>query len=98
MGGGGGKKGFKRFYDKVTVHAPACGGDNGGADTFWQVHLDGRVLKSPAKAPLRLPTEAIATGVALEWDSMGEMIEPHLTMRAKGDILLHNDCLLHSVN
>ena len=75
-GGGGGKKGFKRFYDKVTVHAPAGGGDEAGA--FWQVHLDGRVLKSPAKAPLRLPTEALATGVALEWDSMGEMIEPHL--------------------
>jgi ATP synthase F1 complex assembly factor 2 len=112
-GGGGGKKGFKRFYDKVTVHAPraaaaeaeeeeeavhrrelsktseksktsdgaACTSCTSSTDTaadMWQVRLDGRELKSPARVALRLPTEALATGVALEWDSMGEMIEPHL--------------------
>ena len=87
-GGGGAKKGFKRFYDKVTVHAPGSADGSateevgGSADAsgtpYWQVRLDGRVLRSPAKETLRLPTEALATAVALEWDSMGEMIEPHL--------------------
>ncbi len=65
------RKGIKRFFEKVSV---AQQKDSLG----YQVLLDGRPIRSPAQAPLRLPTEEMATAVALEWDSVGELIEPHL--------------------
>ena len=70
------RKGIKRFYNEVTV-APVASVEP-GSDAAWQVLLDGRPIKSPARASLRLPTEDLATAVALEWDSIGELIEPHL--------------------
>ena len=41
----------KRFWT-MAIALPAEGG--------WTVHLDGRPLKTPAKAPLILPTQALA--------------------------------------
>ena len=93
-GGGGNKKGIKRFYETVSVvptpPPEAATDDNKETETAddtdavsddasaaWQVLLDKRTLRSPALQPLRLPTEALATAVAIEWDSMGEMVEPH---------------------
>lgn len=57
---------MKRFYKSVSV-APANGG--------FEVHLDGRPIRSPAKAPLIFPSEALAAGVASEWESQGEKID-----------------------
>lgn len=56
----------KRFYTSVAVSEH----DNG-----WQVMLDGRTPKTPAKAELVLPTEALAEAVAAEWDAQVDEID-----------------------
>jgi len=53
----------KRFWKEVTVE--------GGA-----ILLDGRTVRTPARAPLVLPTAALAEAVAEEWRSVGEKIDP----------------------
>lgn len=60
----------KRFWKEATVAEVAEG---------FAVHLDGRGVKTPAKAPLVLPTRAMAGAVAAEWQAQGEKIDP-LTM------------------
>ena len=40
--------------------------DEGGA---WAVKLDGRPLKTPGGQPYRLPTRALAEGIAAEWQA-----------------------------
>lgn len=60
----------KRFYKSVTVRPAA--GDGAG----HQVHLDGRVLRTPAKRPLVLPTQALAEAMAEEWAAQGDHINP----------------------
>jgi chaperone required for assembly of F1-ATPase len=57
----------RRFYKEVAV-APDAGG--------FVVTLDGRKLKTPAKADLILPTQAGAEAVAEEWRAQGEDIDP----------------------
>ncbi|MDE1147566.1 MAG: ATPase [Azospirillaceae bacterium] len=59
---------MKRIYKTVAV-VPA---ENGG----WQVQLDARILRSPAKADLVLPTEGLAQAIAAEWDAQGETVKP----------------------
>lgn len=58
---------MKRFYTTVSTE-PVPGG--------FEVRLDGRGLRSPAKNPFALPTEALARAVAAEWDAQGEAVEP----------------------
>ena len=53
----------RRFYKTVSVTDDLC------------IALDGRPVKTPAKAPLRLPTRALAEAVAAEWDAQGEKID-----------------------
>jgi len=57
----------KRFWTSATV-APDAGG--------FTVHLDGRPLKTPAKAPLVLPTRALAQAVADEWNAQEDRVDP----------------------
>jgi chaperone required for assembly of F1-ATPase len=57
----------RRFY-KAASAAPAEGG--------YAVQLDGRRARTPAGAPLVLPTEALASLVAAEWEAQVEVIEP----------------------
>src|SRR5690606_15247476 len=57
----------KRFYTRVEVE-----GDGG---TF-RVLLDGRAVRTPAKAELLLPTERAAKLVAQEYEAQGEYIDP----------------------
>lgn len=57
----------RRFWTAVDV-VPRDGG--------FAVTLDGRVPKSPAKAELVLPTEALAQISAEEWAAVGEMVDP----------------------
>jgi chaperone required for assembly of F1-ATPase len=40
------------------------------------VHLDGRVLNTPARAALRLPSLGLAEAIAEEWREQGENIRP----------------------
>lgn len=58
---------LKRFYKAVTV----TGGDGGFA-----VHLDGRPVRTPAKAVLRVKSEALAGAIASEWDAQATEILP----------------------
>lgn len=57
----------KRFWTNVIV-APA--------DRGFAILLDGRPLKTPAKAPLVVPTRAFAEVVAEEWRAQTEVINP----------------------
>lgn len=60
----------KRFWKQATVTE---------ADGGYCVLLDGRGVKTPAKAPLVLPTKAMANAVAAEWQAQEGTIAP-LTM------------------
>lgn len=57
----------KRFWKAATVERGPAG---------WELRLDGRPVRTPAKAPLVLPTEALARAIAAEWEAQGERIEP----------------------
>ncbi|RME98525.1 MAG: ATPase, partial [Alphaproteobacteria bacterium] len=61
----------KRFYREVA-HEPGPEGEG------WIVLLDGRPLRTPLKAPLRLPSAGLAQAVAREWDAQRERIDPNL--------------------
>lgn len=50
----------KRFFKTVTVVPDGDG---------WAVHLDGRPIKTPAKASLTLPCQGLAETIAAEWDA-----------------------------
>jgi chaperone required for assembly of F1-ATPase len=57
----------KRFWKTVSVEPEADG---------FVVALDGRRVKTPAKAALILPTRAMADMIAQEWDAQIEEIDP----------------------
>ncbi len=57
----------KRFWTAVHVEATQGG---------WAVQLDGRVPKTPAHAPLVLPTATAARLLADEWAGQGEFLDP----------------------
>lgn len=58
---------MKRFYTEVST-APSGDGH--------VILLDGRSVKTPKRAPLALPTLALAQAVAAEWAAQGEAIAP----------------------
>lgn len=58
---------MKRFYKEAAIVAGADG---------WSVALDGRPMRTPARAPLLLPTEGLAQAVAVEWSAQGVEIDP----------------------
>mgnify|MGYP001189969390 CR=1 FL=1 len=57
----------KRFWKDVTVAA---------VDGGFAVFADARVLKTPAKTELRLPTVAMAEAIAEEWRAVEGTIDP----------------------
>jgi chaperone required for assembly of F1-ATPase len=57
----------KRFWKAASV-VPVGGG--------WTVELDGRPVKTPAKARLVMPTRAMALASAAEWDAQSGEIKP----------------------
>ena len=42
----------------------------------WEVALDGRPVRTPSKAPLIVPTRALAEALSAEWSAVGERIDP----------------------
>ena len=58
---------MKRFY-KEAAAAPV--------DDSWQVALDGRPVKTPARNGLVVPTERLGQALAEEWQDQGEEIDP----------------------
>jgi len=55
---------MKRFWTEVTV----------GPDRA--VALDGRPVRTPGRAPLALPTDALADRVADEWRAVADTVDP----------------------
>jgi chaperone required for assembly of F1-ATPase len=57
----------RRFYSAASVVEDASG---------FEVALDGRPIRTPARHPLAFPDRALAEAAAAEWDAQGEFIEP----------------------
>ncbi len=66
---------FKRFYERAAAEPwpPSEGGRRGG-DGF-RVVLDGRPIKTPAKADMVLPSLTLAEALAAEWQAQGAEVE-----------------------
>lgn len=58
---------MKRFYDDVTV-VPG--------ETGFEILLDGRPVRTPARAALALPNARLAEAIADEWRAQSDMIDP----------------------
>lgn len=58
---------MKRFYKEATAVT---------ADGGWSILLDGRPVRTPARAALILPNGALGSAVAQEWEAQGEEIDP----------------------
>lgn len=58
---------MKRFYTDVTVVAE---------DGRFAIRLDGRAVRTPARALLALPTSTLADAVAQEWRAQGDTVDP----------------------
>ena len=59
---------LKRFYKQAAAAPLAEGG--------FAVQLDGRPLRTPAKAQLVVSCEALAAAIAEEWQDQGEEVDP----------------------
>jgi Chaperone required for the assembly of the mitochondrial F1-ATPase len=58
---------LKRFWKHVSVEPE---------DDAWAIRLDGRPVKTPARAPLAVPTSPLADAIAGEWRDIGENVDP----------------------
>jgi len=58
----------KRFWKEVSVVPEEGGG--------CAIQLDGRPLRTPARAPLRIPSEGLARAIAEEWRSVDTDVDP----------------------
>jgi len=65
----------KRFWKAATPVA---------RDGGWAVDLDGRAVKTPAKAALIVPTEPMAKAIAAEWDAQVDQIDPRTMPVTRG--------------
>eukprot|EP00939_MAST-03C_sp_MAST-3C-sp1_P005053 g5053.t1 len=72
-------KGRKRFYDHVTVHpyfSPEYPSASASAPSHYEVHLDGRKVRTGRGIPLKVPSESLAFAVAGEWARQKDTLEP----------------------
>ncbi len=58
---------MKRFYKAASAEAVEGG---------YEIRLDGRPVKTPARAALRVASRPLAEAIAAEWDAQGEDIDP----------------------
>lgn len=58
---------MKRFWKSVSVDP---------AGEQWEVRLDGRPIRTPARAPLMVRSRALADAIAAEWAAQGEDVDP----------------------
>jgi chaperone required for assembly of F1-ATPase len=59
----------RRFHKEVGV-AAGPGGEG------FAILLDGKAVRTPAKAVLAVPTRALAEALAAEWEAQGQHIDP----------------------
>ena len=59
----------ERFWTTVGIAADGDG---------FAIELDGRRVRTPAKAALILPTLAMAQAVAAEWEAQTDRIDPRM--------------------
>ncbi len=66
---------FKRFYERAAAEPcpPSEGGTRGGGG--FRVVLDGRPIKTPAKADMVLSSLVLAEALASEWQAQGAEVE-----------------------
>jgi chaperone required for assembly of F1-ATPase len=57
----------RRFYAAAGVVERPSG---------FEIALDGRPIRTPARHPLAFPDRPLAAAAAAEWDAQGEFIEP----------------------
>lgn len=60
---------LKRFWTETTAQEK---------DGQFAVLLDGRPVKTPAKASLAVPTRALADAIAAEWDAQEQDVNPNI--------------------
>lgn len=60
------KTAIKRFYKEVSPVATEAG---------FEVHLDGRAVKTPSRNVLNVPTQTLAQHLAEEWDAQTDEID-----------------------
>lgn len=58
---------MKRFYSDVSWR---------NTENGFEVFLDARALKSPAKQAVILPNQALCEAIVAEWDAVGDKIDP----------------------
>lgn len=58
---------MKRFYKEAAIAETPEG---------LGITLDGRPVRTPGRAPLTLPTRALADAIVTEWAGQGEQIDP----------------------
>lgn len=58
---------MKRFWEAASLEAVTDG---------WAILLDGRRIKTPARADLVVPSEALARAIAEEWEAVEEKVDP----------------------
>ncbi len=58
---------MKRFWTETTVQQ---------GDAGFEVKLDGRSVKTPAKQALAVPTEVMAAAIRDEWDEQDKEVDP----------------------
>ncbi len=59
---------MKRFWTKAAAKAEG---------EAWTITLDGRGVRTPSKALLTVPTQALADAIAAEWDAQDKEIDPN---------------------
>ena len=60
---------LKRLYAHVAVESAA-------RKAGFAILLDGRVVRTPKKMPLVVPTRGLAEAIAAEWAAQGEHVDP----------------------
>lgn len=59
---------MKRFY-QIASHAPL-------ADGRHAIRLDDRTVRTPERAELAVPSQALAEAIAAEWNAQGDRVDP----------------------
>lgn len=75
---------MKRFYKKAEV-------TKADDDSGYHIALDGRIVNTPQKNKLLIPTEGLARDICAEWNAQDENIDPQ-SMPFSG---LMNTCIDH---